>query len=118
MSQHWEQVSPVRRQSLLPPALPPQSTATSLAGRENGNENNNDHDEDDVDTVSNLSDDEEARLIAELHQIRISIDDQTKNIDQCSNWRATIEEVAQELSLQLNQVYKRAEDAAEPVLIS
>ena len=107
MSQHWEQVSPVRRQSLLPPALPPQSTATSLAGRENGNENDNDHDEDDVDMVSDLSDDEEACLIAELHQIRVSIDNQTENIDQCSNWRATYQDVAQGFAHRLNQIGNR-----------
>ena len=89
MSQHWEQVSPVRYQALSPPELPPQPTATSLAGRENGNENGSDHDEDDVATVLDLFDNEEARLIAELGQIRISIDNQTENIDQCSNWRAS-----------------------------
>ena len=107
MSQHWEQVSPVRYQGLSPPALPAQPTATSLAGRENGNENDNDHDEDDVDMVSDLSDDEEARLIAELHQIRVSIDNQTENIDQCSNWRATIGEVAQGFALRLDQIENR-----------
>ena len=110
MSQHWEQVSPVRYQALSPPALPAQPTATSLAGRENGN----DQGDDNVAALSDLSDNEEARLIAELGQIRISIDNQTENIDQCSNWRATIKEVAQDFAHRLNQIEIRFVKACAP----
>ena len=110
MSQNWGHISPVRNQGLLPPALPAQPTATSLAGRESGN----DQGVDNVAALSILSADDEARLLAELGQIRVSIDNQTENIDQCSNWRATIEEVAQGFALRIDQIRTRFEEAAAP----
>ena len=110
MSQNWGHISPVRNQGLLPPALPAQPAATSLAGRENGN----DQGVDNVAALSILSADDEARLIAELGQIRVSIDNQTENINQCSNWRATIEEVAQGFALRIDQIRTRFEEAVAP----
>ena len=82
MSHNWGQLSPVRNQGSLPPALPAQTAATSIKGRENGNEQG----VNEIGRLSVLSDEDEARLIAELGQIRVSIDNHSENIDQCSNW--------------------------------
>ena len=79
MPDNWGQLSPVRNQGLIPSAVPAHSAATSTANTRQGINDigTNDHGV----SMSVISDEDLAKLLDELGQIWVSIDNYSNNID-------------------------------------
>ena len=115
MPDNFGQLSPVRNQGLVPSAVPTHPAATSTASTRQGINDigTNDYGE----SMSVISEEDLAKLLDELGQIRVSIDDYFNDIDQRGNSRATIEEAVQQWNSRIGQINLVAINAARQRLI-